>query len=106
MSISNLFDNINQYEIGDVVRVSGVFTNQVRGAAIDPAVVTFLYKPYLLPTVTLTYGIDAAVVRDGTGNYHVDVDANASGPWTWRWASTGIGQAADEGQFYVKPTLV
>ena len=53
---------------------------------------------------TLTFGVDAAVVKDGVGNYRCDINANASGRWRWRWHSTGIGQAADEGEFYVKPS--
>jgi hypothetical protein len=50
---------------------------------------------------TYTYGVDVAVVKDSTGNYHIDIDANAAGTWHARWFSTGTGQAAEEMEFFV-----
>ena len=93
-----------KYELGDLVRVVGSFSNSTTGAAADPDVVFFSYRNPAGVTVELTYGVNVAVVRDGIGVYHSDVNANASGRWHWRWHSTGLGQAADEGEFYVKPS--
>jgi hypothetical protein len=86
-----LYDDLNKYEIGDLVRVSGPFRNSVDGAPVDPTAVFLSYKKPDGTTTSLTYGVDGAV---------------AVGIWSWRWHSTGIGQAADEGRFYVKPSLV
>jgi hypothetical protein len=83
-----------------MVRVSAAFTNSA-GTAVDPTEVYFEYKdPDGIETL-LTYGTDAALVRDSAGNYHVDVDADTEGGWYYRWYSTGTGQTAAEGSFGV-----
>lgn len=91
----------NIYDVGDLVRCSGPFTNSA-GAAIDPeAVKVSIRKPDGTVT-TYVYNTDAEVVKDSVGNYHIDVDANAAGRWYYRWWSTGNGQAADENWFLVR----
>lgn len=94
--------SINSFDKGDVVRCSGAFTN-LAGTAIDPAVVKF---DFLAPTATTpttyTYATDAQLVKDSTGNYHVDLDADIEGIYQWRLYSTGTGKAAAEGRFFVK----
>lgn len=92
---------LNEYDLGDLVRCSGSFTTTA-GAAMDPAAVFFKVKdPEGTVSTPIQYGVDAALVKDSTGNYHVDVDANKSGTWRYRFYSTGNGQAADEGSFNV-----
>jgi hypothetical protein len=92
---------ILEYELGDLVRCSGAFTNAA-GTAIDPASVLFSYRRGTGTVTILTYGVDVALVKDSTGNYHVDIDANAVGLWHYRFHSTGSGQAADEHTFKVR----
>lgn len=94
---------INVHDVGDLVRVSGAFTNAA-GAAADPSALTFAYTPPSGATVTLTYGTDAALVKDSTGNYHVDLDLDAAGKWFWRWAATGTAQGAGQGEFDAQPS--
>lgn len=98
---------MSTYVRGSLVRVSGAFTNAA-GTAVDPATVTFKSRSpdRSVALSTLVYGVDAALVKDSTGNYHVDVDANANGTWWWRWESTGMSQAADEGSFDVELSQV
>ncbi len=91
---------INTYDQGDLVRVSAWFA-AAAGGATDPAVVKCQHKNPAGTTVTLTYGVDAALVKDSVGNYHVDIDASIEGAWYVRWYSTGTGQAAGESQFLV-----
>src|SRR5207247_4798970 len=64
------------------------------------------YKPEATQTITvLVYAVDVAVVKDSTGNYHVDLDTSVSGgTWDWRWEGLVTNQAAKEGKFYVRPT--
>jgi hypothetical protein len=88
------------YDLGDLVRVSAAWTNAA-GTAIDPTAVFAKYKDPSGSTTTLTYGTDLALVKDSTGNYHVDIDANEAGTWRYRFYSTGTGQGAEEGNFYV-----
>ncbi len=89
------------YDLGDLVRVSGAFTDSA-GAAQDPNAVLFSFTDPSGNTSTYTYGVDVELVKDDTGDYHVDVDCDECGVFWWRWYSTGSGQAADEGRFYVQ----
>jgi hypothetical protein len=91
----------NVYEKGDLVTISGAFTT-AGGANLDPTTVFCQYKDPTGATTTLTYGVDAALVKDSVGHYHALVDANAVGQWSYRWYSTGTGQTADETFFMVE----
>jgi len=93
------------YDLGDVVRQTGSFTNSA-GAAADPTGVTFSYTDPAGTTTSLVYPTDAALVKDSTGVYHVDITASTEGIWRWRWLSTGTGAASTEGQFAVVRTTV
>lgn len=91
---------IATFEVGDLVRCAGVFRD-VAGALTDPATINFKYKKPDGTIVTYVYGTNGQLVKDSTGNYHVDVDANAAGTWFYRFYSTGNAQAADEDEFRV-----
>lgn len=93
----------NIYQVGDLVRCSGEFTDQA-GTVLDPTDVFFSVKNPAGTITTYEYGVDVALVKDSTGNYHVDVDANATGIWYYRFYSTGTGQTAAEGLFTVPVT--
>ena len=88
----------NTYDVGDLVRCSGAFTD-ADGNAQDPATVLVDVRAPSGTTTTYTYGVDAEVVKDDTGAYHIDVDVNAAGPWWYRFYATGSGQSADETYF-------
>jgi hypothetical protein len=88
----------NTYDIGDQVRTSVAFTTTV-GTPVDPTAVTFrLRKPSGIISI-LVYGVDAAVVKDSVGNYHVDVTVDLQGIFAYRYEGTGAAVAACEGRF-------
>lgn len=90
-----------QFDLGQLVRATNTFTDST-GAVIDPTDVFVNYKSPVTGTVTtLEFGVDAAVVKDGTGIYHVDIDGDETGRWFVRWFSTGTGQAADQESFFI-----
>ncbi len=91
---------VNQYHVGDLVRVTGTLTD-ADGTATDPNGLSVKYKDPTGNTTTLVYGTDASLKRLALGVYYTDVDVDESGMWHYRFASTGTGQAAAEGQFYV-----
>jgi hypothetical protein len=93
----------NAYDIGDLVRCTGTFASS--GTNVNPDAIMFKVKTPAGVVTTLTYGTDAALVRDSTGVYHVDVSVAEAGEYEYRFWSTGTGQAASEGQFVVKATL-
>lgn len=90
----------NRYDVGDLVRVAGVFTNAA-GTAVDPTAVFAKYKDPGGTITTLVYLTDLALVRDSAGNYHVDINADEAGRWCYRFYATGTGQSAEEGEFLV-----
>lgn len=95
----------NVYDVGDLIKVSGVFTDE-DDEDIDPTTVTFKFTDPSGNTTTYLYGTDDELVWDSKGHYHVNVSIDESGTWYYRWASTGTGQAAEEGSFVVRPTRI
>lgn len=88
------------YHVGDLVRIAGAFTDS-DGDAVDPTAVFAKYKNPSGNVTTLEYLVDAALVKDSVGNYHVDINADEAGTWRYRFYSTGTGQAANEDRFTV-----
>lgn len=85
-------------EVGELVRVSGVFTDLESGEALDPDVVRFLHRRGEGDVTTLTFGDDEELVREEAGVYHVDVPTEESGVLRWRWESAGDFVGVAEGQ--------
>ena len=94
---------MNQYDVGDMVRVRGSFTNSA-GTAVDPSSVTLQHKQFLadpLSYTTLIYGV-GSITRVSTGEYYHDLAVNSDGEWRYRWNGFGANAAAVEGQFKVR----
>jgi hypothetical protein len=97
------------YDVGDKPEVSVIFTTRA-GVAADPTGVTCTIETPLGTETTYTYGTDAAVVKDSTGHYHLDVNAtDLTSPdgdriWNYRWRGTGAIVASEEGSFTVRRT--
>jgi len=91
----------NTYDIGDLVRVSVTFTD-ADDAPADPTAVTFQFTDPSDETTTYTYGVDDELVKDDTGDYHVDVSLAEAGRYYYRWAGTGTVKAAEEDWFGVR----
>ena len=88
---------------GVVFHCEAVFVTSA-GTATDPATVKFAYQAAAIgTTTTLTYGTDVALVKKSTGTFYVDIDTGeTAGEYDWRWFTTGTGQAAEQGEFYVR----
>ena len=86
----------NKYEVGDLVRITGTFTNAA-GANVDPTIVRGKYKDPSGNAATESSPTNSAV-----GVYYFDIDADEAGVWYYRWWSTGAGQAAAEQSFTVQ----
>jgi hypothetical protein len=87
-------------DYGDLVRVTGTFTN-LAGTATDPTAVLCAYRDPSGNLTTLTYGTDAALVKVSTGVYRTDINVDETGRWYYRFYSTGTGQGAGETYFDV-----
>ena len=96
---------MNIYDVGDVVRVIGEFTD-LTDTAIDPAIVKFDYKkPSDVAKTTRTYG-DGYLQKSAVGIYYIDLDATESGWWVCKFYSTTSGQAAGPHKFLVQESLL
>lgn len=88
------------YRPGELVRVTATFT--VGGVATDPTAVQCIVVDPQGSRTVYTYGVDAALAKDGTGVYHVDLSPTVAKTWTYAFKSTGTGQGAAEATFTVK----
>jgi len=95
----------NTYDLGDLPRITGTFTNAA-GVVLDPTAVFCTYRSPAGVLTTLTYGVDAALVKDSTGVYHVDISATLAGVWQYRFYSTGTGQAAETAWYTINANPV
>ncbi len=95
---------LNIYKNGQKVRCSVAFT--VSGVATDPTTVTCKVKDPSGNVTTYVYGTDAALVKDSTGNYHVDVTTDENKQWYFRFEGTGACVAVEESSFRVNSVFV
>ena len=91
---------MNTYDIGDVIRLSGAFTDGA-DAPVDPDAVAF---KLLDPAGAVAE--PAPVFNDGVGLYHVDVALAVAGVHSYRVEGTGANAAAAERRFRVRRSLV
>lgn len=89
------------YDIGDVVRCTGTFTD-ADGNAQDPSGVIFRVEDPSGNEMTYIYGTDAEVIKTATGIYYVDVTIDEAGYWHYRFEGTGTGASGGESYFTVR----
>lgn len=87
--------------LGSSMRAAARFTVFGTETDVDPDDVFFSVKTPAPVLTTYEYGVDAEVVKDSVGHYHIDLNANEVGVWYVRPFSEGNGQAADEESFTV-----
>lgn len=86
--------------IGNVVRLSAVFTNAAEAATNPTAVVLKIQKP------DGTSENDITPTNDSTGNYHYDYTPATAGKYYYKFIGTGIIVAVEESFFYTKGTKI
>jgi hypothetical protein len=91
----------NVYDYGDLVRITGTFTD-ASSVVQDPSSVFFQYKTPAGSTTAYTYGTGTQIVRSGAGTYYYDLNCSTVGWWSYRWYATGTGQSAGEGALRVQ----
>lgn len=94
---------MNRYRMGQIARCRGRFRDE-DDVLQDPGTVYFHLIDPSENASTLTYGVDATLVKESTGVYYVDVAADEEGVFQYRFYSTGAYQTADEDQFEVVPS--
>jgi len=77
----------SRYAPGTTMELTASFTNAA-GQASDPATIVFkTYSPNG-QKASYTYGTDANVTKQSTGNYAATFVADVSGRWRTRWEGT------------------
>lgn len=93
--------------VGDMLRF-GVLMRGTAGSPVDPTTVKFLYlAPSDNTPTTLTYGsggASAALVKNATGDYSVDLTLDEEGSWAIRWEAAGNYIGATEFLVTVAPS--
>lgn len=72
------------------------------GSLTDPTIVTLTIDVKGTET-EYTYGVDAEISKDGTGEYSATITIDDDGFWYYTWRGTGNMNIAEEGEFYVLP---
>ena len=88
----------NEYDVGDLVRVTLQFTDSSSQPA-DPSTVRGKLRDPAGQTTTYVFGTDPELIQDSSGTYHFDIDVATPGEWRYRGEGTGAVQAASEGRF-------
>jgi hypothetical protein len=89
--------NYEKVQVGNTVRSEVVFRDASNSdSLIDPAAVYLDVQDPNENEGTYQYGIDAAVKRDGLGQYYADVLLNKHGYWYFRWYTSGSRPASKE----------
>lgn len=91
---------MGRYDRGEVPRITETVKN-LAGALVDPSAILVRVRAPGAAEVTYTTSSTPAIVKDGTGLYHVDVPASSSGTWRYRWETTNP-DGADEGFYFVR----
>lgn len=75
------------------------------GLPTDPASVVLKIKDPTGTISTYTHGTDADLVKDSTGEYHMNIELSLVGKWYWRW-EVGTPDGAVEGSVRVKQSAI
>lgn len=99
------------YDVGDVVRITGVYTDT--GALLqDPDTVHFHYDtptstaPSTQQRTGATTGTVNGITRASSGTFFFDITTTGRGLYEGRFKSTGTVTAAGETWFSVRPLRV
>ena len=99
------------YDIGDVVRAIGTFTD-TGGNVGDPTTVNFLIDtptstaPSTFTRTSTSTGAVGSINKETTGVYFYDFTATGKGLYEWRFTSTGTLAASGESWASVRPRRV
>lgn len=91
---------MNSYDVGDLVQLDVLVTGG-EGTPVDPTMVALIVRDPTSETTTYDYA-KSEVTRTGVGSYLVQLTPDQPGTWVYRWVTTGVGQGAEERQFYVR----
>ena len=99
------------YDIGDIVTITGTFTD-TGGVVGDPTTVHFLYDtpsstaPSTATRTSTSTGAVGGITKASTGVYKFPITTTGHGLYETRFTSTGALTASGESWFSVRPQRV
>jgi hypothetical protein len=88
-----------EYVVGNVLKLAANFKNG--STDVDPGSIVLKIKSPLGTIQTYTYGDDADLVKDSTGDYSFNYSPAYEGRYSFRWAGLGTNASAAESSFVV-----
>lgn len=93
---------MNRYDIGDLVKIQGTFTDTA-GVPTNPTTATLrVHKP----DGTLDIYTGAQLSSGGNGIKYVEITPALAGTWLYRWEGTGAVTTVEEAAFVVRKRRV
>jgi len=94
---------VNAYPLNATVALSTQAAT-AGGVLTDPGALLLKVKQPGGTATTYTYGVDAGLIRDAVGKYHLNLKLTLPGRWFYRWEATGAVEAASEGELAALPS--
>lgn len=97
----------NSYNVGTDVRCEMRFySDKERTTLADPTTIKFRYQgPGATAITEYVYGSDAALHKDSTGIYYVNVNPTSAGRWDYVYRGTGTVSITLKSYFEAQATL-
>ncbi len=73
---------------GTIIKAKVTFRDPDTKVVLDPTTVTVQTRTPAGVLTTLTYGVDAALVKASTGIYYVLITLSSVGTFKWKWTAT------------------
>ena len=86
--------------VGQVARLKARCYDMA-GVSVDPGGLAFKFRYGDGAVTTKLFGIDTDIVRDGVGEFHIDIPLSAAGVLHFRWESNSPNTGAAEGKIPV-----
>ena len=92
----------DEYDIGDVTRLSVSFTD-LSNVTVDPSSVMLKIREPNAVILQQSYPTNDTIIKDSVGNYHMDYLISKDGLHNYKWVGSGTVNASEKDSFFVKP---
>ena len=96
---------MQSYVAGTTVTIPLVLEDESTGSPYDPTILKFIYTSPAGVSTTRTYGVDADLIKDASGTYHVDITLTTGGVWGWAWVVDDVAKVVVDGELFIRSRL-
>lgn len=87
-------------DVGDLKTIAITFRDE-DGTPTDPTTVMLVLTDPVGTATTFTFGVDAGLIKDSTGVYHMDYTPTIAGRFLVRWIGSGVIDVVEPYSFLV-----